>query len=260
MAAGVRFIEGVFPPGVRAAYSTREGGVSTGPFASLNLGAMVDDVRENVLENRRRYALALGARPVFIRQVHGWDVAQLAADSQDGAEADASVTTERGVACTVGAADCLPVLLADEAGAAVAAAHAGWRGLVGRSGRGVVESVYERFVPLSRMDTASAASKTIAWLGPCIGPRAFEVGPEVREAFVAADPGADACFVPRGNGKYLANLQALARRRLAALGITRIHGNDGSDAWCTVANPSVFFSHRRDRGLSGRLAASIWLA
>jgi YfiH family protein len=260
MAAGVRFIEGVFPPGVRAAYSTREGGVSTGPFASLNLGAMVDDVRENVLENRRLYAQALGARPVFIKQVHGWNVAQLDTASQDGAEADATLTTERGVACTVGAADCLPILLSDESGRVVGAAHAGWRGLVGRAGVGVVESLWERFVPKTRMDTAQAASKSIAWLGPCIGPRAFEVGPEVREAFVAADAGADGCFVPQPGGKYLANLQGLARRRLAALGITRIHGNDGSDAWCTVANPSVFFSHRRDRGLSGRLAASIWRA
>jgi len=167
-------------------------------------------------------------------------------------------------------ADCLPVLLCESQGGRatrVGAAHAGWRGLAGEGGEGVLEALMARFDP----------RHTVAWLGPCIGPQAFEVGPEVRAAFLAADAGCASLFRPVSlsqaegpvdqaggasasgtAGKYLADLPGLARRRLATLGVARVHGNDGSTAWCTFANPSRFFSHRRDR-VSGRLAASVWL-
>jgi YfiH family protein len=240
------------PAGVRAFCSERDGGVSAPPYDSLNLGDHVGDDATRVAENRRRLALDWNARPVFLKQVHGAGIAWLTADTPDGTEADACWTTERGVACTIMVADCLPVLLTDAGGSLVAAAHCGWRGLAGQRGSGVLEALWQAIAPL-----AGDASQVQAWLGPCIGPEAFEVGPEVQAAFVATDAQAAACFRPHGDGKFLADLPALARRRLAALGISRIHGNDGSRDWCTVANPSRFFSHRRDR-VSGRFAAAIW--
>jgi YfiH family protein len=235
--------------GVRAFCSERAGGVSTAPYDTLNLGDHVGDDEAAVQENRRRYAATLQARPVFLKQVHGQGVVRLAAGTPDLAEADACWTTERGVACTMMVADCLPVLLADRRGTIVGAAHCGWRGLAG----GVLEALWAQMAP-----AAGAAQDMLAWLGPCIGPEAFEVGAEVRDAFIAHDASGAALFKPHGDGKFLADLPALARRRLAALGIAAIHGNDGSNAWCTVANPSRFFSHRRDR-VSGRFAASVWL-
>lgn len=256
------------PSGVQALCSTRRGGVSEPPWHSLNLGEHVGDAPASVARNRSRWAQGLQARPVFLRQVHGIGVLPLDAHTPDGAEADACFTAQPGLACTMMVADCLPVLLCDaRAGmhARVGAAHAGWRGLAGMSsseGVGVLEALCAHFDP----------AHTLAWLGPCIGPQAFEVGAEVKAAFAQADAGAGALFTPlaggadsaggAGNGspteKWLANLPGLARRRLAALGISQVYGNDGSPAWCTVANPSLFFSHRRDR-VSGRLAASIWL-
>jgi YfiH family protein len=155
-------------------------------------------------------------------------------------------------------ADCLPVLLADTQGRCVAAAHAGWRGLAGQQGHGVLEALWSRFWPLVGSSAGDAASCTQAWLGPCIGPTAFEVGSEVKAAFETTSPVAAERFRRATEGKWLADLQGLARDRLAALGIDRVHGNDGTPAWCTVGNPSRFFSHRRDR-VSGRFAASIWL-
>jgi YfiH family protein len=153
-------------------------------------------------------------------------------------------------------ADCLPVLLADRQGRVVGAAHCGWRGLAGQQGIGALEALWSAMAPQMQGE----ADLALAWLGPCIGPDAFEVGAEVREAFVARDPAAAACFRPAAaEGKFFADLQALARRRLRALGIHAIHGNDGSREWCTVSNPSRFFSHRRDR-VSGRFAASVWLS
>lgn len=246
------------PPGVKAVCSTRTGGVSEGPFESLNLGDHVGDDPAAVQANRQRYADALGARPVYLRQVHGTDVIALESATPDGVEADACFATGPGVACTIMVADCLPVLLATTDGTAVAAAHAGWRGLAGTAGAGVLERLCERFGALARMRGAQDAIETVAWLGPCIGPQAFEVGPEVKAAFEAVDPAAGRHFRPHAPGKWLADLAGLARQRLQALGITQVYGNDGSDAWCTVANPSRFFSHRRDR-VSGRFAASIWL-
>jgi YfiH family protein len=238
------------PPGVLAFCSERSGGVSAPPYDSLNLGDHVGDDEAAVAENRRRLASQLQARPVFLKQVHGCGVVQLDRDTPDGIEADACWTTERGVACTMMVADCLPVLLADRAGQVVGAAHCGWRGLAG----GVLEALWAQMAPL-----AGAPQEVVAWLGPCIGPEAFEVGPEVRTAFLEQDPGAARAFRPHGEGKFLADLQALARQRLVALGITGIHGNDGSLAWCTVGNGSRFFSHRRDR-VSGRFAAGVWRA
>ena len=237
------------PRGVHAFCSERAGGVSAAPYDTLNLGDHVGDDPLAVAENRRRLAAQLQARPVFLKQVHGRGVVRLAAATADGTEADACWTTARGVACTMMVADCLPVLLADGQGRVVGAAHCGWRGLAG----GVLEALWEQMTP-----EAGPAGEWVAWLGPCIGPEAFEVGPEVRAAFSAGDAGAAVFFRPHGEGKFLADLQGLARRRLAALGIAAIHGNDGSAAWCTVANSSRFFSHRRDR-VSGRFAAGVWL-
>ena len=244
------------PAHVRAVCTGRAGGVSRGRHASLNLGDHVGDDAAAVARNRRQLRQALGARPVFLQQVHGTGLLALDAASPDGTVADAATTLARGIACTVLAADCLPVLLTDTAGTRVAAAHAGWRGLAG----GVLDRVLQSFQAPAPMSSGSGAMEIIAWLGPCIGPGAFEVGAEVRAAFVARAAVADACFWPAGApGKWQADLPALARLRLAALGVTRVYGNDGGAAWCTVRNPSRFFSYRRD-GVTGRHAACVWLA
>lgn len=242
------------PPRVRAVCTTRGGGVSLPPRDSLNLGTHVGDDPSAVASNRALVAGALGAAPVFLEQVHGSSVAGLDGATPDGTRADGCITAVSGVACTIMVADCLPVLFTDAAGTAVAAAHAGWRGLAGEGGTGILETT------VRRLRETTGSTTVLAWLGPCIGPSAFEVGGEVKEVFEAHDAGAGALFVPAAApGKWLANLQGLARRRLAALGIDSVHGNDGSAPWCTVSNPLVFFSHRRDR-TSGRFAACIWLA
>ncbi|MEB0057054.1 peptidoglycan editing factor PgeF [Variovorax sp. LG9.2] len=253
------------PANVRALCTTRAGGVSTGPCASLNLGEHVGDAPEAVIENRSRLRSVIGVRPVFLRQVHGTDVAALDADTSDGSgaiAADACTTTGTGIACTIMVADCMPVLFTDEAGERVAAAHAGWRGLAA----GVLERTLGTFTKDVRPTGAGTqgdahergASKIIAWLGPCIGPKVFEVGSEVKAAFEAHSAGAASCFEPGAvPGKWLADLPALARQRLRAMGVEAVYGNDGSDAWCTVSNSSQFFSYRREAG-SGRFAALIW--
>ena len=245
------------PAGVRAVCTTRQGGVSKAPYDSLNLGDHVGDAAADVATNRALYQRAIAAQPVFLNQVHGTEVLQLSATTPHGHSADACVTDVPGVACTIMVADCLPVLFASASGLWVAAAHAGWRGLAGQAGSGVLEATFERFYALALMDKSLAASEVIAWLGPCIGPKVFEVGDEVRAAFVAQDPRAALMFQPLPHGKWLAHLSGLARQRLQAMGIARIYGNDGSPDWCTVSNSSRFFSHRRDR-ISGRLAVSIW--
>lgn len=243
------------PPAVRALCSTRAGGVSRGRYESLNLGTHVGDLPEAVAENRARLQAAMeGARPVFMEQVHGIELLEIDASTPPGRRADACSTQQPGVACTVMVADCLPVLLCDSDGARVAAAHAGWRGLAA----GVIERTLECFRPKTPTGIAQSAIKIIAWLGPCIGPAAFEVGGEVKVAFEAHSAEAARCFRPAATeGKWLADLSALARQRLGAAGIEQVFGNDGSDAWCSVANPSRFFSHRRD-GVSGRFAACVW--
>lgn len=246
------------PAAVRAVCTTRAGGASLAPYDSLNLGDHVGDAPATVAANRQVLQDALQTHPVFLRQVHGTRVAALAPAMPDGAEADACVSTQRGVACAIMVADCLPVLFSDTAGTVVAAAHAGWRGLAGEGDGGVLEAVCAQL----RAQQATPA-EVIAWLGPCIGAEAFEVGDEVRAAFVHHDADGAAMFRAHRQGKWLADLQGLARQRLHALGITRVFGNDGTQAWCTVANPSRFFSHRRDGvalGGSGRFAACIWLA
>lgn len=254
------------PPGVRAVFTTRQGGVSAAPWDSLNLGDHVGDVPAQVAANRALLAQATGARPVFLQQVHGTAVLPLDGHTPHGLQADAAITSQRGMACTIMVADCLPVLLTDTEGSAVAAAHAGWRGLAGQQGSGVLEQTLECFRALAHKGRAQAAINTIAWLGPCIGPTAFEVGAEVRAAFVGSHPGAADCFTAGTPGKYFADLAGLARLRLQALGITQIFGNNSSAAWCTVGNASRFFSHRRDAGVggnsfgtTGRMAACIWL-
>jgi YfiH family protein len=239
------------PLGVRTFCSTRQGGVSTGCYAGLNLGDHVGDDPAAVAENRARLARSLGVRPVFLQQVHGTAVALLDDRTSDGTVADACISVQRGLVCTIMVADCLPLLFTTLSGQMVGAAHAGWRGLAA----GVLEATVQQLV----LATAAPVSEVLVWLGPCIGPTAFEVGTEVRTAFVEQDAGSTECFAPQGNGKFLADLAGLARRRLDNLGVTRIYGNDGSSAWCTVSNPSRFFSHRRD-GVSGRLAAGVWLA
>ena len=241
------------PPGVRALFTTRAGGVSVPPFDSFNLGDHVNDQPLAVAGNRERLAaFTVPARPVFLRQVHGTKVVRLVPDTPDGTEADGCVVVGPGVVATIMVADCLPVLLAHASGTAVAAAHAGWRGLA----NGVIEAT------VSALREAAGEGDVVAWLGPCIGPQAFEVGPEVCAAFVGPDPGAAPHFWPKGDDKFLADLPALARRRLQAMGVSQVHGNDGSDGWCTVAQDSRFFSHRRDAvrlGSTGRMAACIWL-
>jgi hypothetical protein len=197
----------------------------------------------------------MSARPVFLQQVHGTDVLTLAGSTPDGTAADACISTDAGPACTIMVADCLPVLLCTVDGEAVAAAHAGWRGLA----HGVLENTVSALTKAhGAMQPDAPGAALMAWLGPCIGPQAFEVGAEVRAEFLAQDAGCDDCFVAHAAGKYLADLPGLARRRLAALGVKQLSGNDGSASWCTVGNPSRFFSHRRDR-VSGRFAACIWL-
>ena len=249
------------PPRVQAVFTTRAGGVSGGAYASLNLGRPSPDDAAAVDANRRRLEQAIGLRPVFMSQVHGVDTVELTglADEQP-LVADACVSALPGQVCTVRVADCLPVLLTNAQGSVVAAAHAGWRGL----SQGVLEHGFDALMRLgARHGKPFAASAVLAWLGPCIGPLAFEVGDEVRQAFVAADPAAAGCFKPRATaGKWLADLPALARMRLKAVGVTQIFGNDGAPPWCTVGNPLRFFSHRRDSlalGGSGRMAACIWI-
>ena len=239
--------------GVGALMTTRPGGVSRGPYATMNVGAAVGDDAGAVSANRALLGEATGAAPVFLRLVHGTRVVRVgSADAAPGAsvhEADAVVTSEAGVACVVQAADCLPVLLAASDGRAVAAAHAGWRGL----SAGVVEAAIDALCQAGRC----APGDVVAWLGACIGPDAFEVGDDVLIAFGAApgDQGARARFKAKGGAKWHADLAGLARDRLAAAGVGRISGG----AWCTVADASRFFSYRRD-GVTGRMAAAVWMA
>jgi polyphenol oxidase len=244
------------PARVHAVCTTRSGGKSRAPYDSLNLGDHVGDDAQAVASNRAVFTEAIEARPVFLKQVHGFGVVRLTPGTPDDIEADGCVTTEQGVACTIMVADCLPVLFAAANGRAVAAAHAGWRGLALGDSRDILSSVWHRFREAAELDDPSQA---MAWLGPCIGPEALEVGPEVRAAFETQDPAAGALFRPHKAGKWLADLAGLATRRLHALGISSIHGNDGGTQWCTVANRSSFFSHRRDR-VSGRFAAAVWLS
>lgn len=251
------------PPGVRACFTTRGAGAadgaSCGAYGHFNLGEHVGDAPQAVSANRQRLRQALqGAQPVFMQQVHGTQVLRLQAGMADGQVADAALSTCPQLACTVMVADCLPVLLAAANGRAVAAAHAGWRGLAA----GVLErtvAALRQAASVCEGEGEGEPAAVLAWLGPCIGPQAFEVGGEVRQAFMQHNPDAAQCFVTQPAGKYLANLPALARQRLAALGGVQVFGNDGSARWCTVQQAGRYYSHRRDAGISGRMAACIWL-
>ena len=232
------------PARVRAVSTTRIGGVSRGPYASLNLGARGNDEPARVAENRARLAAAAGCPPpAWLDQVHGTAVAHPTRENAAEPRADAATTDRPGLSCIVLTADCLPLLLCDRGGRRVAAAHAGWRGLAA--------GVIERTVAALGVNPG----ELLAWLGPCIGADAFEVGPEVRAAFVEADTGAGDCFRPGEGDRSFADLRGLARRRLAAAGVDAVTAS----AACTYHEPDRFFSHRRD-GPCGRLATLIWLA
>lgn len=234
------------PPNVRSLLTTREGGTSLGPYASLNLGRHVGDDPLAVATNRERVLqrLAGAGEPLWLEQVHGTRVVEAAAFSSNEPppQADAAFSQSVGAVCVVMTADCLPVLLCDDAGSVVAVAHAGWRGLLA----GVLEeTIVAMGVP---------GRELMAYLGPAIGPQAFAVGDEVRSAFVAADAMAARAFAPSLPGKWLADIYRLARQRLAGQGVERIFGG----SYCTVSEADRFFSYRRD-GRTGRMAAMIWL-
>jgi YfiH family protein len=225
---------------VRALITTRHGGVSSGKFASLNLSMRVGDDPRCVARNRAILRACLPAEPAWVKQAHGTSVID-ATRAMPDAEADGIVTQSPGEVCAVMTADCLPVLLSDRAGKSVAIAHAGWRGLAG----GIVENVVQAMGVPSR--------DIIAYIGPGIGARRYEVGEDVRRAFVGRDPAAVKSFAPWQDGKYLADLYGLARQRLAAAGVAGIHGG----GFCT-ASEERFFSFRRDQ-TTGRMASLIWL-
>jgi polyphenol oxidase len=234
------------PLNVRALATTRLGGVSQAPYAKLNLGSRVGDEPAAVEENRRRLAKVLPASPDWLLQVHGASVVE-ARPRQAGlpeVEADASFSRTAGHVCAIQTADCLPVLFCDQAGSVVAAAHAGWRGLAA----GVLENTVAAM--------GVAPTSIMAWLGPAIGRHEFEVGDEVRAAFLASDDEADSAFTPRGSGKWLADIFVLAYQRLTRAGLpaAAIYGG----GLCTVSDSTRFFSHRRDK-VSGRQATLIWL-
>lgn len=229
------------PASVRACVTTRQGGVSLPPFDTFNLGDHVGDDPAAVAQNRLRLSGEFDIQPAWLKQVHGLAVAD--ADPSRVVEADASWTDRPGIACTVMTADCLPVLFCDQAGTQVAAAHAGWRGLAG----GVLEAT------LDRLDVPPA--QVLVWLGPAIGPQAFEVGLEVRDAFTAVHPEAAQAFVDGERpGKLMADIYALARIRLAARGVTAVYGG----GLCTVSDERFFSYRRTPQG--GRFASLVWLA
>jgi polyphenol oxidase len=232
------------PVKVRAVSTSREGGISRPPFDTFNLGSRCGDDSQAVAENRARLKtwLALPNEPVWLRQVHGARVID-AAQADGGIKADAAVAFSPDVVCAVLTADCLPVLFCDRNGTRVAAAHAGWRGLLA----GALEAAINALgVP---------GEKVLAWLGPAIGLTAFEVGAEVRSAFTENDPVYARAFMPSPAGRWLADIYQLARLRLAAKGVTAVYGG----GLCTYSDPARFFSYRRDRH-TGRMASLIWVS
>lgn len=230
------------PPNVRTCVTTRIGGVSAVPFDSFNLGLHVGDDPTAVEVNRQRLRTMLPAEPHWLEQVHGIEVADADALHSAAPQADASVARRRGSVCVVMTADCLPVLFCDSMGSVVAAAHAGWRGLCA--------GVLEKTVAAMQVPPGSI----MAWLGPAIDPAAFEVGKEVRAAFISADPDAATAFVAASNeGKWFTNLFLLARQRLLRCGVHEIHGG----GLCTWSDARRFYSYRRD-GRTGRFASLIW--
>ena len=236
------------PAGVRAATTTRQGGVSQPPFDSFNLGGHVGDAPAAVAANRKqlRESLSLPGEPYWLNQIHGTAVANLDTCSEGLPEADASITTVKDMVCAVLTADCLPVLFCDQAGTQVAAAHAGWRGLAA----GVLEATVASF--------AAPPEQIIAWLGPAIGPQTFEVGDEVRQAFCEYDSTAAEAFTAvqseTNEKKWLADVYQLARQRLAAVGVNAVFGGGR----CTFTEADEFYSFRRD-GVTGRMVSLVWV-
>ncbi|BCK87272.1 polyphenol oxidase [Sideroxyarcus emersonii] len=231
------------PANVKALQTTRLGGVSATPYDTLNLGLHVGDDSVRVNRNRQSLAPFMPSEPVWLEQVHGTVVANADA-AACRVQADACIARQRGSVCVVMTADCLPVLMCDEAGTVVGAVHAGWKGLAA----GVIEAT------VRAMEVAP--QKLLAWFGPAIGQEAFEVGAEVRAAFVGHQAQAAEAFIAHGNdGKYHADIYLLARQRLHMLGIERIHGGN----YCTFHQRDKFFSYRRD-GVTGRMGTFIWLA
>jgi YfiH family protein len=235
------------PSAIQSLVTTREGGVSVSPYDSLNLGDHVGDASANVIFNRDQLRRHLPAEPLWLKQVHGTTVST---PSNRADEADAIVSNLPGEVLAIMTADCLPVLFSTQSGSVIGAAHAGWRGLC----HGILENTVQSMRTLSR----DPSDSILAWLGPAIGPTAFEVGGDVLEAFEAADPSCPStAFIPIADkpGKYLANLYLLARSRLNSIGVDRIAGGE----LCTVNQPNQFFSYRRD-GVTGRFASLIWIA
>ena len=233
------------PKNVKVIQTTRIGGVSHFPYSSLNLGAHVNDDVIAVDKNRQLLSHYLPSEPVWVNQVHGIDLID-AAQSRCLQNADASFTTKTNVVCVTMTADCLPVLLCDKAGTVVAAIHAGWRGLCD----GVIEAAVNE-LPVEKNDI-------LAWLGPAIGPNAFEVGDEVRQQFIQQDSNAEQAFKSK-NEKWLCNIYLIAQQRLRQLGVTQIYGGGINEDFCTYTDEARFFSFRRDN-ITGRMASLIWLA
>ncbi|WP_346833551.1 peptidoglycan editing factor PgeF [Pseudomonas abietaniphila] len=228
------------PVGIKACVTTRAGGISLAPFDSFNLGDHVDDDPVAVAHNRALLTSRLHTQPAWLKQVHGINIVE--ASPAEVLQADASWSQTPGVACTIMTADCLPALFCNRQGTQVAAAHAGWRGLAA----GVLEAAVDSF--------ADAPSEVMVWLGPAIGPQAFEVGPEVRDAFIATHPETVEAFVPSVNaGKFMADIYQLARLRLAAYGVTAVYGGGLS-----TYNDERFFSYRRG-ARTGRFASLVWI-
>lgn len=229
------------PPNVRALQTTRHGGISQSPYDSLNLGMHVGDIGVNVAANRQRLNQWVPTEPVWLNQVHGITVVD-ASVASCVPDADAAYADTRHTVCAVMTADCLPVLICDKAGTIVAAVHAGWRSLLD----GVIETTV--------VAMARPGEELLAWLGPAIGPDAFEVGDEVRSAFMAHDARAGQAFRSSSAGKWLGDIFMLGRQRLASVGVTAVYGG----GLCTYQDADRFFSFRRD-DVTGRMASLIWL-
>jgi YfiH family protein len=242
------------PANVHALQSTRNTGYSTTPYHSLNFGSHVKDNSMHVAQNRQLLSQCLPSEPVWLNQVHGIEIVD-AANTNCLPDADASFTTQKNVVCVTMTADCLPVLLCDKAGSVVAVVHAGWRGLCD----GVLEAAVNKIIGHELCRAAQIKPVDLmAWLGPAIGPKAFEVGAEVRAQFVEKDKNAANGFTLLGN-KFLANIYQLATQRLNNIGVTHIYGGGHDEDFCTFTDEERFFSFRRD-GDTGRMATLIWLA
>ena len=233
------------PKNIHALQTNREGGCSHAPYDSFNLGSHVGDDPIRVAQNRQLLSQFLPSEPVWLNQLHGINVVD-AAQMDCVPDADASYSTHKNVVCVTMTADCLPILVCNTAGTVVASIHAGWRSLCD----GVIEATIAK-LPAKPADL-------MAWLGPAIGPNAFEVGAEVREQFIAKDAKAELAFNKHGD-KYLADIYQIATQRLNNLGVTQIYGGGQDEDWCTFTDEKSYFSFRRD-GDTGRMATLIWLS